>query len=55
MAKCKDCGAPTEYCEILEDYETLCDYCNEDRIEARRKRQEWEHFHPGEPMPEREK
>jgi hypothetical protein len=52
---CNRCHAPVEYDPFFDDYPEVCDRCADKLIEQTNKQQEWEHYHPGTPMPESEK
>lgn len=41
--------------ETIDDWVSIqCSACNDRDIERNNKRKEWEHFHPGEPIPKSE-
>jgi hypothetical protein len=50
---CRRCKR--EEVEVIDDWESVqCRRCNDRDIERTSRRQEWDHYHPGEPCPESE-
>lgn len=49
------CKCKRREVEVIDDWiSNYCDYCNDGFIDQSNKRQEWDHYHPGEPCPKSE-
>lgn len=52
---CVNCGSPDLEHWGDGEYSIRCGRCNDREIEKSNRQRDWDHYHPGEPMPKSER